>query len=298
MVKHNLGVQGTLEAWLNRSQDWAQNTTNGNLFFEGPTLYSYGKHFPLATHLEGDDAYLLNADRYSVTTAKHQTWVQSLVRHKYHALVPFTALAVAGIPAERPTWDSPGLTIQDIEEDRTIPVERKSYHFDEVLRKYIPYTIPMRDMHLMGRSVISWDHNYYLSGLDETATDIWRSFFLSQLPEPCNTVNDAIESLKPREITDDNFVRQGEWFCVPCPELNTRNLINEEKHAFLVSSNPSRRKSHIATNLRYDKEGNRYIRGTLRHTVGEHRMLKLGNIWHRVYENRAVNSWSALGRID
>lgn len=39
-----------------------------------------------------------------------------------------------------------------------------------------------------------------------------------------------------------------------------------------------------------------YIRGTLRHP--EHRMIKMGNIWHRVYKNTAVNSWSADGNVD
>jgi hypothetical protein len=39
-----------------------------------------------------------------------------------------------------------------------------------------------------------------------------------------------------------------------------------------------------------------YIRGTLRHP--EHRMIRMGNIWHKVYKNTAVNSWSADGNVD
>jgi len=39
-----------------------------------------------------------------------------------------------------------------------------------------------------------------------------------------------------------------------------------------------------------------YIRGTLRHN--QHRMIRMGNIWHRVFQNTAVGSWSALGNVD
>jgi hypothetical protein len=41
---------------------------------------------------------------------------------------------------------------------------------------------------------------------------------------------------------------------------------------------------------------NIFVRGTVRHP--EHKMLKLGKIWHRVYVNRAVKSFSASGDVD
>jgi hypothetical protein len=41
---------------------------------------------------------------------------------------------------------------------------------------------------------------------------------------------------------------------------------------------------------------NIFVRGTVRHQ--EHKMLKLGKIWHRVYVNRAVRSFSAGGNVD
>jgi hypothetical protein len=49
-----------------------------NLFFDGPTAYSYGRHFPLATHWKpyrGPAAILLTTDTYSVTTAGHRSRV-------------------------------------------------------------------------------------------------------------------------------------------------------------------------------------------------------------------------------
>lgn len=55
-------------------------TSNGNMFFEGPTIYSYGKHFPMATIIELEKPLtngkrrlvLLNLDSYSNTTTQHQ----------------------------------------------------------------------------------------------------------------------------------------------------------------------------------------------------------------------------------
>lgn len=52
---------------------------NGNVFFSGSTLYSYGTHFPLAIRYK--DKFLLNADSYSVTTSKHQSQTRYALRH-------------------------------------------------------------------------------------------------------------------------------------------------------------------------------------------------------------------------
>lgn len=63
---------------------WAQQTQNegrgSNIFFEGATIYSYGKHFPMAT-IEGDTV-LFTLHRYSNTTAKHLSKTWSAVSHK------------------------------------------------------------------------------------------------------------------------------------------------------------------------------------------------------------------------
>lgn len=54
-------------------------SNNGNVFFSGSTLYSYGTHFPLAIRYK--DKFLLNADSYSVTTSNHQTQTRYALRH-------------------------------------------------------------------------------------------------------------------------------------------------------------------------------------------------------------------------
>lgn len=60
--------------WANASQDSARDPS-GNMYFSGPALYSYGSHFCIGYRLEradGSPLFLLNADRYSVTTSRMQ----------------------------------------------------------------------------------------------------------------------------------------------------------------------------------------------------------------------------------
>jgi hypothetical protein len=72
---------------------WAAQTQEhgkaGNVFFEGPTLYSYGRHFAVATiykHEDGGNVALFNSRRYSNSTAKHQSAARSAWAGNGHAL--------------------------------------------------------------------------------------------------------------------------------------------------------------------------------------------------------------------
>jgi hypothetical protein len=59
--------------WAHQSQDEARNST-GSLYFDGPTIYSYGSHFPIARHLtneRGERAVLFTTAHHSVTTSGH-----------------------------------------------------------------------------------------------------------------------------------------------------------------------------------------------------------------------------------
>lgn len=42
-------------------------------------VYSYGEHFPIAVYNSLDDTWLLNEDKYSVTTSKHQSIVKQAI---------------------------------------------------------------------------------------------------------------------------------------------------------------------------------------------------------------------------
>lgn len=65
--------------WANQSQNSARNA-QGNVFFEGRTIFSYGKHFPIAT-IQGNDV-LFTLRSYSNTTAKHISHVRGAISHK------------------------------------------------------------------------------------------------------------------------------------------------------------------------------------------------------------------------
>ncbi len=54
------------KAWWNRTGDKNGN----NMFCEGNTIYSYGRHFPIAKLM--GSVVLFNPEKYSVSTQKHQ----------------------------------------------------------------------------------------------------------------------------------------------------------------------------------------------------------------------------------
>jgi hypothetical protein len=66
-----LSSRDVASAWASRKQFAARNG-KGSLFFENLTVYSYGKHFPIARWLgETSNVCLLTTRSHSVTTAKH-----------------------------------------------------------------------------------------------------------------------------------------------------------------------------------------------------------------------------------
>jgi hypothetical protein len=69
---------------------------------DGNTVYSYGRHFPMAEAYRtraGELWVLVNGDRYSVTTSGHQSMVRGQVARMGvpSIIVPFAALEAAGI---------------------------------------------------------------------------------------------------------------------------------------------------------------------------------------------------------
>jgi hypothetical protein len=67
--------------WAHRTQDEARNR-QGNLYFTGDTIYSYGSHFPIARHVTndaGERAVLFTTAAYSVTTSSHCSAVRSAI---------------------------------------------------------------------------------------------------------------------------------------------------------------------------------------------------------------------------
>ena len=70
---------------------WAQQRQSegraGNIFFEGKSIYSYGRHFEAARFVDSETV-LINSDRYSVSTAQHLSLIRQAIRHKQVFTVP------------------------------------------------------------------------------------------------------------------------------------------------------------------------------------------------------------------
>ena len=66
----------TVHVWAQNSQDNGRNS-NGSIFFECCTIYSYGRHFPMAKILDG--VTLITTQSYSVTTSQHLSLVRQAV---------------------------------------------------------------------------------------------------------------------------------------------------------------------------------------------------------------------------
>lgn len=66
--------------WFHQTQSDARS--QGNVFFDGDTIYSYGTHFPIARHVQsksGQRAVLFTIAHYSVTTTGHCSAVRSAI---------------------------------------------------------------------------------------------------------------------------------------------------------------------------------------------------------------------------
>src|ERR1700686_4812085 len=79
--KHVFDTGEIPHLWAHRTQDEARNR-QGNLYFTGDTIYSYGSHFPIARHVTndaGDRAVLFTTSTYRFTTSSHCSAVRSAI---------------------------------------------------------------------------------------------------------------------------------------------------------------------------------------------------------------------------
>jgi hypothetical protein len=87
---------------------WAQQTQSegrsSNCYFEGATIYSYGRHYPLGVILKnkkGEKCAVINAAGYSVTTTKHIRQARCAVNHYTRFDVHQTKLMCRIVDAQR-----------------------------------------------------------------------------------------------------------------------------------------------------------------------------------------------------
>ena len=83
----------TAHVWAQFTQD-SGRSHNGNLFFDGRALYSYGRHYvagylaPAPGNPAGVGVALINADSYSVSTSRHVSNAASATRHRDRVWIP------------------------------------------------------------------------------------------------------------------------------------------------------------------------------------------------------------------
>lgn len=79
-MRHVFLTHEIFDVWVKQTQHEGRNK-QGNVFFEGDIIYSYGHHFPLA-RLIGNFA-LYNDRRYSKTTDGHQACVRGVLEGRW-----------------------------------------------------------------------------------------------------------------------------------------------------------------------------------------------------------------------
>ena len=103
--------------WAHQTQEEARNST-GSLFFSGPTIYSYGSHFPIARHVTnagGEHGILFTTAHYSVTTSGHCSAVARAIPSGcpvFH--VPHVQDSWGGLPNHRDNVESLVQRISDL----------------------------------------------------------------------------------------------------------------------------------------------------------------------------------------
>lgn len=302
----------------------------------GDTLYSYGTHFPLAVRMPATDTapdgwYLLNGDRYSVSTNRHQ----AITREYANAsglpvmILPFSAIRESGmemgsiipVAVDEDRWES--VTERRRAED--LPSYMRS---PEAIAMYVKwgeltdngdgtydYT---HKVHHLGEAVFYAEYRtgryddeghgikqaaYFLSAFDEQEGNL---YFLAQLPYGAtpSTVEEARDALMPPlvrlAVQDLAVQRQGDIFAIPMHEVKTRDLAGaNERGAYVLGTN------HKATEARV-VNGTTYARGILRHRPQwrdpDHRNVKLGDgkTWFALVRNLVPEgrSWSLGGNVD
>jgi hypothetical protein len=86
MTRHVFDTAQTCHVWA-QGGNANGRSGHGSVYFDGRTLYSYGSHFILGI-LMNDGTALLNADSYSVSTSRHQSYARRAVSHRTSYTVP------------------------------------------------------------------------------------------------------------------------------------------------------------------------------------------------------------------
>lgn len=324
MVSHSQVIHNYFNA-----SDKEHYNKGSSIYFVNDTLYSYGTHFILAQRIK--NGYILNGDKNSISTAKHQSYTRQEAPNK-SPIIPFSALAQI-------LKYAPALNTPELRKIEIIDVTEDTY--EDYTYKDKEGNTQTGQRHFLGASLIKYHNKYYLSSIDNGSKN--HQFFLVELPKhntditrcfncktdvgvhkdklhdwQCNvcksenirytelmskplTVNKAFRLLagnlsdsEYNKYLESSIKRQGEYFLIPEYEnLHKILRINKIKKGYDLSKGKGNK--HIARDMFKTPTGI-YIRGTLRHV--EHKMVSLKEVWHKVIKNTAIRSFTASGNVD
>ena len=296
-------------------------------------LVSYG-HFDLAVR-KADGQLILNGDNApTVTSRKQQSELRSSLGGRQTCLLPFSALEAARV---KPSDVNIVATTPDREIVTWRPCKcEKGWHQQEseYIRLLGDGTHERKHTaHFLGETLftatVGWDSfsrqtHYFVCGLDRNDDPRKRHFYLARLPTGATptTVDEALETLKPEGLPGEGWLRQGEWFFVPRPDVKAKvdekNILVKQTtvgyHQLkpgvpIITANADRARDtldswevrsragrHRATRMYIN--GAVYVSGMVRDE--EHTPLKLGNgkTWYQVIRNLSDGSWAAGGKVD
>lgn len=218
---------------------------------DGNWIYSFGDHFPMAFYNEETNSYVVNGDRISSTTDRHQRDLRDALTGE-NIIVPFSTLRLARIHPrdirvieyDGEHWDwrctSPACKITEWQRGQG---DWRAHHESSGHHQFSTEKAFFEQRHILGQitfkvrqryatvpmSYRTWTSvyptddistTYWIGGIDSTARGFGGGYFLSQLPRKIKSIADAYESLKPKTVVQAlmdglDVKRQGDIFGVP-----------------------------------------------------------------------------------
>ena len=241
---------------------------SGNLWSDGVKLYSYST--PIAVRCR--NGLLVNTHFYSVTTSCHRPSVAGAVGVDFELLRSWVPLS-----------ELEKLYILDCDRDAILLFKNGG---DDL------YILVLRE---------------------------GRNEYGVRLPKPCRSVAGAKRMLLPKEVQQAvkegrEVKRQGEWYFIPFPEMQfPRDAV---EHPLRRYRRWRREDRHLGRHIARDKvtwafsieeasssayfEHSRvyvFVRGTVRHSRRDHKLLRLGEVWHLAVRS-PLRGRTASGGLD
>lgn len=302
-MKNVFNTRGAISAF--RDGHNSPRNSQGNVFGENAILFDYGYHFPMAVRVKG--LFIINGDRYSMTTARHQREVIEICTPNVQ--IPFSALV-------QMIDDETGLR-QSFAQVARYFANGDIKIIDHTSDKWEPYTYKNKEgetvesqRHFLGDVLLDYKGKRYLSAFDHQEPERLNPYFLTTLKGKPATVAAAYAGMIPESVKDyeskgdRDTLRQGEWFFIPI-ELSRYQMTSQTKLVgrMVTWARNSESGTHIATEVRKHASGLRLVRGIIRHKPAgrrpQHAALKLGvGAWYVPVKNTAGKSWQSSGNVD